>query len=465
MTDAQIQSLIDAARTNSSDLVTWAELKEILEALKSQVSLTDLGTPVNGKVAKVVNGVWAQADDTGSGGGGGATTLDELSDVNVAGAADLTWLQKVSGSWVASALPTADLPSGLWGKTGSIIYPNSGEYISFHGVPVVTPARINHIGSGANQEYVSELLYPANAGTSYGAKGKAMYFSRGWCAFDSVNPSGRPNVVGTIWGYNHGLGGGRLDQSEPSFALRTETHFEVPGADLFELHLPTFMDLNNKEYRLCSWYTPKNGSSAGGPRYETDALLLTKWGDAVHGSYFFIQQDGRMSLKAVEGAGKPAAFPTIYLGSDLSTIQGNTSTLWNTRWEVQGSAIYFGHLNTSAALSDPTVRVHLYDNLWVGTVTGFGGNASTSRGFFLGGFQVIENYNQYRDALIITQPAEKERVAYIGATDTDYTLIANKAGAQIKAYGNYANDAAAATGGVPVNGIYRNGSTLQIRVS
>lgn len=33
------------------------------------------------------------------------------------------------------------------------------------------------------------------------------------------------------------------------------------------------------------------------------------------------------------------------------------------------------------------------------------------------------------------------------------------------ALGNYANDAAAATGGVPVNGMYRNGSILMVRVT
>lgn len=31
--------------------------------------------------------------------------------------------------------------------------------------------------------------------------------------------------------------------------------------------------------------------------------------------------------------------------------------------------------------------------------------------------------------------------------------------------GNFANDAAAATGGVPVGGIYRNGSILMVRVA
>lgn len=30
---------------------------------------------------------------------------------------------------------------------------------------------------------------------------------------------------------------------------------------------------------------------------------------------------------------------------------------------------------------------------------------------------------------------------------------------------NYANDSAAATGGVPVGGLYRNGSVVQVRVS
>lgn len=31
--------------------------------------------------------------------------------------------------------------------------------------------------------------------------------------------------------------------------------------------------------------------------------------------------------------------------------------------------------------------------------------------------------------------------------------------------GNYANDGAAATGGVPVGGLYRNGSVLMVRVA
>jgi hypothetical protein len=36
---------------------------------------------------------------------------------------------------------------------------------------------------------------------------------------------------------------------------------------------------------------------------------------------------------------------------------------------------------------------------------------------------------------------------------------------KLSGLGNYANDAAAATGGVPVGGVYRNGSALQVRVT
>ena len=56
----------------------------------------------------------------------------------------------------------------------------------------------------------------------------------------------------------------------------------------------------------------------------------------------------------------------------------------------------------------------------------------------------------------------------VGMTGTQVALALNPGGAvQItaSALGNYANDAAAAAGGVPVNGIYRNGSFLMVRVA
>lgn len=45
------------------------------------------------------------------------------------------------------------------------------------------------------------------------------------------------------------------------------------------------------------------------------------------------------------------------------------------------------------------------------------------------------------------------------------TLPAKFSTASITTLGNYANDAAAAVGGVAVNQLYRNGSAVQVRVS
>ena len=446
MTDADIQSLIDAAKTSSSDVVTWAELKAILEGLKGQVSLTDLGTPVNGKVAGVSGGAWGQIDaPTAS----GPTALDDLTDVNVAGAPDGRWLQKVSGQWAASSLPTVDLPGGLWAKSGSWVYPASGEYVSFGGVPTFPGGRITHVGSGANQGYVSEMLIPANYGTDYGVRGVAGYFSRGWQSFDSVNASGRPNVVGTIWGYNHDLGGGRINTSEAAFALRTETHFETGGKNLVELHLPVMIDLTGHSHRLCSWYIPKDGTSAGGPRYETNALELFKWGDDIGGSYFYVQQNGQMSLKSVESPGFTPDFPAIFIGSDLSTINGVTSSLWNARWLVQGAQILFGHANTSAALTDIQVRVQLHDNLWLGGVTGFGGNANDQRYFVHGGVYILDCVKDNDYAQTVYHRGTQTGIATFRESDSIESFTVHKQAIKLK------NGTTAQRPSSPENGMMR----------
>jgi hypothetical protein len=62
MTDAAIQALIDAARTSPSDLVTWVELKAILEGLKSQVTLSDL-SPSTNQIPKWNGTAWVADDD------------------------------------------------------------------------------------------------------------------------------------------------------------------------------------------------------------------------------------------------------------------------------------------------------------------------------------------------------------------------------------------------------------------
>ena len=74
----------------------------------------------------------------------------------------------------------------------------------------------------------------------------------------------------------------------------------------------------------------------------------------------------------------------------------------------------------------------------------------------------ISNDETTSTARIIVQTAGND-ITLASATDiqlaaTNYVKISN-------GLGNYANDAAAAAGGVPVNGLYRNGSVVMIRVT
>lgn len=73
MTDAAKQALIDAAKTATpGDLVTWAELKLIVEAFVADVALSDL-TASTGQVAQYNGAAWVASSVIGSGVPGGAT--------------------------------------------------------------------------------------------------------------------------------------------------------------------------------------------------------------------------------------------------------------------------------------------------------------------------------------------------------------------------------------------------------
>lgn len=59
------------------------------------------------------------------------------------------------------------------------------------------------------------------------------------------------------------------------------------------------------------------------------------------------------------------------------------------------------------------------------------------------------------------------KLARGNAGDTSQDILTVDAGGYLKpgVLPNYANDSAAATGGVPIGGLYRNGSAVQVRVS
>lgn len=238
MTDAAIQALIDAAKTATpGDLVTWAELKVVLEALKSQVSLSDLSPAVN-QIPKFNGTAWVADDDaTGSGAGSTYTPPAELFGTN---------------------------PDNIEGW--------------------------KH--------------YPSNNGTVYPGYGKAMFFSGdGWTRVNGVNASGRPNVVATFHGYNHNLGGGRYDTAEAAFGFRTETHFEIGGGPLFELHLPEFTDESGNIKRICSWYIRKDGTVPVAPDLQGAGIGFNSWWDGTPWGWF--NHEGQIYNKQITGSGYP----------------------------------------------------------------------------------------------------------------------------------------------------------------
>jgi hypothetical protein len=419
MIDSAIQALIDAARTGDGDLVTWAELKEILEALKGQTSLTDL-SPTEGQVAKYVSGSWTAANDES---GAGASK---------------------------------------WTDAGTYIYPTNGEKIVINDTPEsgLNWFQYKETTSGASESLI-EYLKPYNFGTVYsgGTWGTAAGFIRGFQLSGASNPvSSRPNVTITTLGYNSTLGGGRVYTGEARWQEGLETNYDINTEAFFERHYGNFTpNGGGGEFRLYSIYCERDG---GGATHNFSGTQFS-WGEwnndpLTQEAYFSGNQGGQFNFRACDGAS--GAYISIGTAGDADKDIAYM--------ESQDARFVIGHIDVTDAQSQVlTQRTEFINHVWIGQLVGYGGGVNQQRALLLGGYQITENQTTGRDALLVTQPASRERVAYIGTSDSDYTIIINKAGAQLKAYGNYTNDANAASGGVPVGGIYRNGSALQIRVT
>jgi len=195
---------------------------------------------------------------------------------------------------------------------------------------------------------------PSNNGTTYSGYGKAMYFSGGWAMFNGVNTSGRPNVVGTIWGYNHQMGGGRVDTAEASMGFRTETHFEISGQQLFEIHFPEFIDQGGTVHRIFSWYIDKSGTEAASPVLEGAGIGFTKWGDG-NNTWCTINHTGDMFIKKVSGTGTPK-----WTQLDRVNFANNK---WDFEFSFTGQYTLLGKPN-AAESDNPYTRIN--DNLQIG---------------------------------------------------------------------------------------------------
>ena len=266
----------------------------------------------------------------------------------------------------------------------------------------------NNTTTGA---YVHSEWRPYNVGTSYGAKGTASYFSAGWQTFD-VNGSGRPDVVATIFGYNHGMGGQRIYEDEAAVGFRVETHYES-GGDLLEIHLPEYTSYNGTAHRLLSWYAKKDNSSAGGPRIETDAFELYKWGNQTQ-IYGSMTQVGVVSINAAVDGGQ---FPGFKMGSQVSTISGVDMTNGAMEYISQGDAGYIGHIDRTFSRNSETKGLRTMDNFWIGVVPGYGGALNDMRNLQLGGYAFIHNLKDNVNAFTVVQDNRAE-IASFGSIST-----------------------------------------------
>ena len=175
MTDSAIQALIDAARTSSSDLVTWLELKAILEGLKSQVALSDLSPSTN-------------------------------------------QIPKWNGTaWVASNDQTADAGTGASLDTVLGIGNTTDENIIFSKTPVSVPTSLT-------KEWMrfTPLSTQTGASTFY------------WHQF-AVNQGSVVNEV-MNFGWNLGAGGGPVDDAIPGIGESWESNYNPSGNRLVEKH-------------------------------------------------------------------------------------------------------------------------------------------------------------------------------------------------------------------------------------
>lgn len=161
MTDAAKQALIDAMKTAApGDVVTWAELKPLLEGYIADVALSDL-SPSSGQIPKWNGSTWTAAADATNDGGTGL-------DANQSITADRTITQtdktlKFTGSSATDALFEFESTSAASGRK------NIWEIKPF--VTGGNPFRVqyekspNGDGSGTTNEPFSMAFRKENGGT------------------------------------------------------------------------------------------------------------------------------------------------------------------------------------------------------------------------------------------------------------------------------------------------------------
>lgn len=217
----------------------------------------------------------------------------------------------------------------LFGSGGS--GGGSQDIASVLGVGNATGNRIEYINGEVSGLQETFKYTPSNFGTAYSGFGRAQGFHGGWARVNGVNGSGRPNVVGTILGYNHTLGGGRIVTDEAGFGFRAETHFETGGQQLFEFHLPEVTASDGTQRRPFSLYINKATAGTAVNFLATDAFNVS---NNSAQNVFNFNSSGNFELKGY-GTGTQLTLEKAATGEklqqfiDAGVLYHNTTGLLN----------------------------------------------------------------------------------------------------------------------------------------
>lgn len=277
-------------------------------------------------------------------------------------------------------------------------------------------------GLGSADNYLAWTGMPNNYGQSYEGFGVADLFITGWEAFD-VNPSGRPNVVGCMWGYNTNLGGGRNNPNEAAFRFGTETHFEDVGSGVpyqFELHLPEFTDQGGTRHRLWSIYPDKSGVIPPQWISESGGIGFSSWNDTTE-TWCYIQADGGVFrlLNNVVGTGH---FPQITLGSLTDSVNGleYPGPNWDFQIINQVGNVIIGRpslTRSDNAVLDLVDSVVIGDNATQETLRSLTVNGFFEISNFMDGVQVAEFHQKGSHSTIVDFTNATDEIFQINVAD------------------------------------------------
>ncbi len=203
-------------------------------------------------------------------------------------------------------------------------------------------------------------------------------------------------------------------------------------------------------------------------------------------SAFTVDKNGNVQINAVNVIVSQTALSNYYLGGagnttgsggnntagGLTTLSANTSGEYNTGF---GSNAMF--TNTSGVRNTAFGYQALYAsngdrNVSVGFNSGINvtsGDQNTFVGYSTAAGITTGRANTVIGAGVGSLSSSLSNTIIIADGDGVQRIVVNSAGvmllAALQASTTYANDAAAAIGGIPVGGLYRNGSVVQIRVT